>query len=319
MQKEVDIVASLLIVTGSIVLIVCGVFVAKPNLHGAKFAPGLCTITASENSRSYDDMPKCSCGKNCKEEYPCLVVYAAFQGNGTQWDRGTIHANYGALKEGCVYKPSCSKYFSKNAMALYNYFVSTIVPLVDYDYTYPYFSNVTVMNYTNNTAFPCWGHDNKMYIDNNYTALKAYLALGIPAGAVLLGFLMTITIASKEQRECTWAILSLPCVIVWVFVSACIEECCKKENQEEPLNDLSSLQVDNDPSEDSTATPYSPTTLAPPYMAGTPAPVYTPHTTETEYVADLPPPPSYNAAVAGDGSGGSPQSIGAYYESRLHQ
>ena len=41
---------------------------------GVKFEEGTCRILSSEQRPLWDDLPTCSCGKNCNEEYPCLTV-----------------------------------------------------------------------------------------------------------------------------------------------------------------------------------------------------------------------------------------------------
>lgn len=65
---------NLFLLGSAIAWIVCGLYVAKPNLHGIKFEEGTCNITSVETIALWQDFPTCSCGKSCTEEYPCLTV-----------------------------------------------------------------------------------------------------------------------------------------------------------------------------------------------------------------------------------------------------
>ena len=63
------------ILFGSAVAWICtGIYVAKPNLHGIKFEEATCNITSVETISMWDELPTCSCGKGCSEEYPCVTV-----------------------------------------------------------------------------------------------------------------------------------------------------------------------------------------------------------------------------------------------------
>eukprot|EP00116_Pleurobrachia_bachei_P016852 sb/3477114/ len=60
-------------VIAAIVTILCGVYITKPHLHGIKFVEGECRVTAAAQTR-VGDFPRCSCGKNCNRDYPCLSI-----------------------------------------------------------------------------------------------------------------------------------------------------------------------------------------------------------------------------------------------------
>ena len=77
-MANVDECLSFLLFASGIGWICAGIYIAKPNLHGIKFAERTCNITSVETISFWNNLPTCSCGKGCSEEYPCLTVRVCF-------------------------------------------------------------------------------------------------------------------------------------------------------------------------------------------------------------------------------------------------
>ncbi|KAL5261337.1 hypothetical protein ACHWQZ_G007137 [Mnemiopsis leidyi] len=221
---------------------------------GVKFEEGTCRILSSEQRPLWDDLPTCSCGKNCNEEYPCLTVQAYFVQDGAVEYTGTIHENYYALNAECLHVPHCNSNFQVNADNVYNYFQKNIVPLVDYDTRYPFLQgyNTTKVFYSTNFTFSCWGYDGDIYIDHSYSMQNVYLSLLIPSGAILLGLFITGTMGSNEHRSCVADIMFLPLIFVAGIIEA-MEDCfdcgrpkcdCFKRTTRDSGNNGSTMNID---------------------------------------------------------------------------
>ncbi|XP_063688192.1 uncharacterized protein LOC134821370 isoform X2 [Bolinopsis microptera] len=237
MGETIDNFATFLVIGGAIALISCGVTIAKPNLHGVKFEQGTCRILSSSQRPFWDDLPTCSCGKNCNEEFPCVTVTAEFQHNKSlilenlSDFTGTIHDNHRALDKECLYIPSCSSDFEENANNVYSYFLKSIVPLVNYDVRYPFLQgfNLTEVTYKNTPTFSCWGYDGAIYVDHEYSMEKVYMSLSIPAGCILLGLVISVIFGSSEHRSCFVEVIGLPFVLIAAMFAAIIDVfgCCR--------------------------------------------------------------------------------------------
>lgn len=237
MGEMTDNFFNLLIFGGGIALIVCGITIAKPNLHGLNFVEGSCSITKATTINKWDDLPTCSCGKNCNEAYPCVNVYATFESwvDNMTFISGTLHNDYNALSKKCLVIPDCSSDFDTNRVGVYDYYVEEIMVRVGYDTRYPTYTgwgevswahNITSpdVSYNNTPTFDCWGYDNFMYFDHSYNALNAYLALGIPSGCMVLGIFFSAVAGSSDQRRFIFKeVLSLPIMIIAGLVMVVVE------------------------------------------------------------------------------------------------
>ena len=74
MGSNCDEFLSLFLFGNFIVLIISGIYVAKPNLHGLKFKYGTCNLSSVETVSTWNELPDCSCGKSCTEKYPCIKL-----------------------------------------------------------------------------------------------------------------------------------------------------------------------------------------------------------------------------------------------------
>ncbi|KAL5266306.1 hypothetical protein ACHWQZ_G003655 [Mnemiopsis leidyi] len=103
----------LALVIGSIV---CGLFVMRPGVVFQSYEPGQCTL----NTLKFDEMKRCSCGKNCQSEYPCYKMTGGFVSNVTK-DASTAMSLYNGFwdyDKGCVYT-TCGRAESNNIDTIY--------------------------------------------------------------------------------------------------------------------------------------------------------------------------------------------------------
>jgi len=249
-MANVDDFLSFLLFASGIGWICAGFYIAKPNLHGIKFAERTCNITSVETISFWNNLPSCSCGKGCSEEYPCLTVRGFYWSNDTSTNStnstvpvaGTFHSDFTALEKKCLYIPDCKKEFTENDREVHNYFTEHVSPRTGDD-RYPSFpanswyqqleGNSTFYNYTNDNSFPCWGYEDTMYFDHEYSIILVYISLILPGVVFLFTLLCSFICGSDGQKEFVGGLLILPVLLIagiiaclWEIISECLPRGC---------------------------------------------------------------------------------------------
>jgi len=245
-MANVDDFLSFLLFASGIGWLCAGFYIAKPNLHGIKFKERTCNITSVETISLWNDLPTCSCGKGCSEEYPCLTLRGYYWSNDTSTNSsvpvaGTFHSDFTALTKKCLYIPDCKKTFTENDREVYNYFTEHVSPITG-DSRYPssrypnswyHQLNSTFYNYTNNISFPCWGYEDTMYFDHEYSIILVYISLIIPGVVFLFTLLCSFICGSDDQKDFVGGLLMLPILLtvgivacLWQIISECLPRGC---------------------------------------------------------------------------------------------
>ena len=169
---------------------------------------------------------------------------------------------------------------------------------------YRFFYNPQTVTYPSNlSSFPCWGYDNTMYFDHSYSATKAYVSLGVPSVVFIVGVVMCLTITSNTYRKEVIGAFAVPFVIIAGLVMFLVEvlglDQCSKRSCCDRSSTMSSDLVS--PSQPTYPDPTEYSVAAPPCSFGqdkdASVPRYDPVSIPAGGTENMPPPPSYDAAV----------------------
>lgn len=226
-MTDKDEILAFLMVATAVAVVCCGYYVVRPNLHGIKFKEGTCNITSVESMAEWDELPTCSCGKGCSEEYPCVTVRGHFwEENSSDFMVGTFHSDFDSLKKKCLFIPECDKSFEVLSERVFDYYMATISPRINGYHSYPSYSNGSHIALKNSSDFSCWGYDNHMYFSHKYSKTLVYVALILPGVAFLGTVAVNMCFGSDDQKFLPFYILALPLIFIYSVLNELLPGSC---------------------------------------------------------------------------------------------